>query len=169
MPLTSDVQIDKSKFGPAAISQKTKDLNQKLIDIQESIPKWYEVGAQRYREMRANGETPLPVPPKLPQARKTTVPSRDTGREIPCRIIPSKHEGTARGVYYHIHGGGWVLQDVSGISQLDRSSSLTLYLFSLRKNREFARVRSVRTASADENPPSEAKIPCSSSSQITST
>ena len=63
--------------------------------------------------MRANGETPLPKPTVLPQGRATSIPSRYSERQIPARIIPPQQGGQARGVYYHIHGGGWVLQDVS--------------------------------------------------------
>lgn len=58
--------------------------------------------------MRWNGETPLPKPIVLP-GEKYLIPSRDAGREIPCRII-KPDSGSVKGVFLHIHGGGWVLQ-----------------------------------------------------------
>lgn len=64
-----------------------------------------DFGLAAYR----NGETPLPKPIVLEHAVNITIPSRDSGRDIPCRVLkPTKTE--PKGVYYHIHGGGWVLQ-----------------------------------------------------------
>lgn len=113
----SDITIDVSKFEPAAISEQTTKLNQHIIDIFESAPKWYEVGAQKYREMRLNGETPLPPPKLLPQAIEISMPSRNSGRTIPCRLMyPSscktpEDRQKCKGSVLHIHGGGWVLGD----------------------------------------------------------
>ena len=60
--------------------------------------------------MRANGETPLPAPVVVESARDIKLPSRVKGREIPCRVFEPE-KGKSRGVFYHIHGGGWVLQN----------------------------------------------------------
>ncbi len=60
--------------------------------------------------MRANGETPLPAPVVLDSGKNIKLPSREKGRDIPCRIF-APESGTSKGVYYHIHGGGWVLQN----------------------------------------------------------
>lgn len=59
--------------------------------------------------MREAGETPLPAPVLLEGGTNITLPSRAQGRQIPCRVFKPS-EGKAKGVYYHIHGGGWVLQ-----------------------------------------------------------
>lgn len=67
------------------------------------------MGAARYREMRWNNQTPLPRPPVIETGKNDMIPSRDTGREIPVRIfVPDS--GKPKGVFMHIHGGGWVLQ-----------------------------------------------------------
>jgi acetyl esterase/lipase len=64
--------------------------------------------------MRLKGETPLPLPELLPQALETSIPSRDSGRAIPCRLIyPSSRKTPeerqkCKGTVLHIHGGGWV-------------------------------------------------------------
>ena len=60
--------------------------------------------------MRANGETPLPKPVILDIGSNIKLPSREKGRNIPCRVIGPEN-GASRGVFYHIHGGGWVLQN----------------------------------------------------------
>lgn len=58
--------------------------------------------------MRANNLTPIPGPTILPSGTPTSIPSRDPGREIPCRIFKPER-GPPKGIFYHIHGGGWVL------------------------------------------------------------
>jgi acetyl esterase/lipase len=104
------LNIDPAVFDPASISQDTHDFNAKLQDIMNKGPKWYEVGAPKYRQMRAAGETPLPAATYLDSAEDFDIPSRESGRGIPCRVLrPQK--GDVKGVFMHIHGGGWVLQD----------------------------------------------------------
>ena len=104
------IQIDPSVFDPASILPETHAFNKKLMDIMKGAPKWYEVGASKYREMRARGETPLPPATLLDSAEQTSIPSRDSGRSIPCRILKPTNGKSTTGVYMHIHGGGWVLQ-----------------------------------------------------------
>ena len=70
-----------------------------------------QVGAKRYREMRAAGETPLPKATYLDSAEDFDIPSRDSGRSIPCRILRPENDKPIKTVFLHIHGGGWVLQD----------------------------------------------------------
>lgn len=60
--------------------------------------------------MRARGETPLPPAVLLDSAETYSIPSRDQGRDIPCRILKPTNGTQIRAVYMHIHGGGWVLQ-----------------------------------------------------------
>lgn len=104
------VLVDPSVFDPASISQETQAFNQKLMDIMKGAPRWYEVGAEKYRKMREAGETPLPKLTLLDSGESITIPSRDSGREIPIRIMKPTNGKPVTGVYCHIHGGGWVLQ-----------------------------------------------------------
>jgi len=111
MLLQSDLQLDVAKFQSSAISQKTNDYNEKLISIMKGGPRWYEVGAEKYRQMRWNGETPIPKPIVVEHGKDTTLPSRDSNRSIPCRVFsPRNKANSPRGIFLHIHGGGWVLQ-----------------------------------------------------------
>src|ERR1700742_27773 len=67
-----------------------------------------QVGAEKYRQMRWNNETALPRPPVLESGIDFNVPSRDQGREIPCRMFKPE-KGAPKGVFLHFHGGGFVL------------------------------------------------------------
>lgn len=58
---SSAFSLDPKLFDPASISEATHKFNGKLQEIMNSAPKWYEVGAPKYRQMRAAGETPLPA------------------------------------------------------------------------------------------------------------
>ncbi len=61
--------------------------------------------------MRAAGETPLPAATLLESAESFSIPSRHSGRPIPCRVLKPQGDQPANGVFMHVHGGGWVLQD----------------------------------------------------------
>lgn len=67
--------------------------------------------------MRDRGETALPAPTYLPQSLEITLPSREAGRDIPCRLIyptarkTSEERKQCKGSVIHLHGGGWVLGD----------------------------------------------------------
>lgn len=108
MSLRSDITLDASKFDPANIPEKTAQLNEAIIDMMKDGPKWYEVGAEEYRRMRWNNETPVPRPPLLDSGIDIRIPSRDNEREIPIRMF--KPPVATKGVFLHFHGGGWVLQ-----------------------------------------------------------
>lgn len=62
--------------------------------------------------MRWNNETPLPRPPVLDHGVNEEVPSRESGRSIPIRVFKPRRNTSpsVKGVFLHIHGGGWVLQ-----------------------------------------------------------
>lgn len=60
--------------------------------------------------MRRDGETPLPVPTVLERGQPFTIPSRQKGRDIPCRVMMPGGNKQPKAVLMHIHGGGWVLQ-----------------------------------------------------------
>ncbi|CZT50466.1 related to lipase 2 [Rhynchosporium secalis] len=117
MPLISDLTLNVAKFDPASISEQCTKLNDSIISKFNATPAWYEVGAQKYREMRYRGETALPAPVLLPQAVDISIASREKGRYIPCRILYPQSRKTeeerkgSKGVVLHFHGGGWVLGD----------------------------------------------------------
>lgn len=75
------------------------------------------MGAANYRALRRAGQTAFPLPALLPEALDISIPSREQGRPISCRLVfPSTRttedeRSSCSGVVLHIHGGGWVLGD----------------------------------------------------------
>jgi acetyl esterase/lipase len=109
MPTTSDITLDASKFHPANVTEPTKKAAALLEAITTNGPRWWEVGIEKYREMRELGETPLPKPVYLPEAVDDTIPSRDAGREIALRVYKPDNGQPSKGIFLHFHGGGFVL------------------------------------------------------------
>ena len=96
-------------FRKDAIAEDTAKLNDTLVDLMTGLPEWWNVGAEAAREARRQGRGPFPPAIISPRARTMVITGRD-GNEIPLRIIAPDQP---RGVYLHIHGGGWVLGSAS--------------------------------------------------------
>ena len=108
-------QFNPAQFNPAqfrrdAIADDTVKLNDTLVNLMTGLPEWWNVGAETVREARRQGRGPFPAAIKSDRARTILIPGRD-GNEIPLRVIEPKSgvPKSGRGVYLHIHGGGWVL------------------------------------------------------------
>ena len=101
----TDNPLRAALFRDDAIAEDTARINDALVGLMTGLPDWWTIGAEVTREARRQGRGPFPAPVLSPRARTIHVPGRD-GNEIPLRIIAPD---TARGVYLHIHGGGWVL------------------------------------------------------------
>jgi acetyl esterase len=67
----------------------------------------HEVPPEETRRARREGRSIWPPLVFLPQARDVTIPGR--GGDIRLRVLRPEDEEEATGVYFHIHGGGWVL------------------------------------------------------------
>jgi acetyl esterase len=92
-------------FRSQAVAEDTARLNDTLVAVMTGLPEWWNVGAEATREARRQGRGPFPAAVKSPRARTVVIPGRE-GNAIPLRIIAPDQP---RGVYLHIHGGGWVL------------------------------------------------------------
>jgi acetyl esterase len=97
--------VDPAWFRPDAVSRETRALNEAMIKILTGTPDWWVAGAAATRAARKRGEGPFPPPVMSNRARTRMISGKD-GNEIPLRIIAPANP---RGVYLHIHGGGWVL------------------------------------------------------------
>jgi acetyl esterase/lipase len=102
----SDNPLRPALFRPDAIAADTARVNDALVELMTGVPDWWNVGAEAVREARRQGRGPFPAPVKSPRARTIAITGRD-GNEIPLRVIAP--ESPPRGVYLHIHGGGWTL------------------------------------------------------------
>lgn len=56
LPIANDVAVNAEKFDPAHVSTKTAQLNEKLIEILEAGPRWYE--ACSFARIHAMSECP---------------------------------------------------------------------------------------------------------------
>jgi acetyl esterase/lipase len=101
----TDHPLRPALFRPDAIAQDTAALNEAMVELMTPLPDWWTVGAETTREGRRQGRGPFPAPVLSPRARTIVISGRD-GNEIALRVIAPDQP---RGVYLHIHGGGWVL------------------------------------------------------------
>ena len=101
----TDNPLRPALFRPDAIADDTAKLNDAMVGLMTGLPEWWNVGAEQTREARRQGRGPFPPAIKSARARTIIISGRD-GNEIPLRIIAPDQ---IKGVYLHIHGGGWVL------------------------------------------------------------
>lgn len=104
--MTDTCPFDPALFDDAAIDPETAKLNAQMIELLSGQPEWWTVGAAAMRAARRRGEGPFPAPVMSSRARTITITGKD-GAQIPLRVIEPAHP--ARGIYLHLHGGGWVL------------------------------------------------------------
>ena len=97
--------FDPALFGDVAIDPDTAQLNAQMIELLTGQPEWWIVGAAAARAARRRGEGPFPAPVMSSRARTLTITGKD-GNEIALRVIAPRQP---RGIYLHLHGGGWVL------------------------------------------------------------
>ncbi len=105
MPRLQMPLFDPELLKPEAVSKETRVFNEAIVKLFGQVANWFEVGAQTVRDARARGEGPFPPVPKSDKARTLMIDGKG-GHKIPLRVIAPDRP---RGVYLHIHGGGWVL------------------------------------------------------------
>jgi acetyl esterase/lipase len=95
--------LDPALFNPTAVDPETAALNAEIIAKLARLPDQWSLPPAVIREMRAKGGGAFPLPPKSLRAQTLVIQGR--AGEVPLRIIAPPDP---RGVYLHIHGGGWV-------------------------------------------------------------
>ncbi len=103
--MTDHPAFDPALFDPSAVDADTAGLNEAMINLMTGLPEWWNIGAAATRQERREGRGPFPAPVMSPRARTIVIEGRD-GNQIPLRVISPDRP---RGVYLHLHGGGWVL------------------------------------------------------------
>ncbi len=104
--MTDTRPFDPALFSDAAIDPETARLNAQMIELMEGQPEWWIIGAEAMRAARRRGEGPFPAPVMSSRARTITITGKE-GNAIPLRVIAPA--SPPRGIYLHLHGGGWVL------------------------------------------------------------
>lgn len=97
--------LDPALFKPEAISAETRAINDAIVNAMAGMEEWWEVGAQKVRDARARGEGAFPLAPKSERARTMHIDGKG-GHKVPLRIVAPDNP---KGVYLHLHGGGWTL------------------------------------------------------------
>jgi acetyl esterase len=103
--MTDTRPFDSVLFRADAIAPDTTKLNDQMVQLMTGQPEWWIVGPETFRAARRRGEGPFPAPVMSGRARTITITGKD-GNQIPLRVIAPANP---RGIYLHIHGGGWVL------------------------------------------------------------
>ena len=88
------------------VRQEARTFNAALEELLAAAPSVHTVPPEQTRQARADGRGTFPAPVVVPEGRDETIPGPD-GDDIRLRVfVPA---GDVRGVYLHLHGGGWVL------------------------------------------------------------
>lgn len=98
------MHIDARLFSPDAIDASTRAANEMLEKLLAQAPPMHTQTPAEIRAARASGASLFPAPVLLAHAETRTI--RGPAGEVKLRIF--RHP-EARGVYLHIHGGGWML------------------------------------------------------------
>jgi acetyl esterase/lipase len=97
--------LDPAVFGASAIAPETTALNAEIVAKLNALADPWSVEPAVIRDLRARGLGPFGPVPKCERAE--TIAIDGPHGPIPLRIIQPV-SGPTRGVYLHIHGGGWV-------------------------------------------------------------
>ncbi len=98
--MPSSLLIDPALFDPAAISAETLATNAEIVRRLNAEPAGLTIPEIRARRIAGIGA--FPAAPKSPRAEAITIAGPSGPMEF--RIIAAKNP---RGLYFHIHGGGW--------------------------------------------------------------
>jgi acetyl esterase len=107
--MSSPLLIDPVLLDSAAISEETRKLNDDIVARLNAEPEGLTI--QEVRARRLQGIGAFPVAPK--SARAEIIAIDGPGGKLELRVIAPK---SPRGVYFHIHGGGW---SIGAADQLD--------------------------------------------------
>lgn len=94
---------------PEAIAE-ARAFNTQIERLLAAMPSVHTVPVPETRRARLEGRGIFPAPVLLPEAKAVTIP----GRAGPIGIRILSPEGSSKGVYLHVHGGGWTLGGANG-------------------------------------------------------
>lgn len=91
-------------FLSAAILAETEDINRNIVETLDALPDPWSYPVEVIRQRRREGKGPFPLAPKSERAHTESIDG-PAGR-LELRILAPDQP---RGVYLHLHGGGWTL------------------------------------------------------------
>jgi acetyl esterase/lipase len=97
------IRLDLSPLG-APVPEAVRAFNDRLAALLAPLPKAHQIPPEVTRKARAEGRSVFPVGGPLEGSVWREIPGAPGG---PGRVRVSPAPGAARGVYLHIHGGGW--------------------------------------------------------------
>ncbi|MEM8790916.1 MAG: alpha/beta hydrolase [Pseudomonadota bacterium] len=98
--------MPRDPFDPAAVSAETAAFNADLAAKLKDAPRPFDVPVAETRQARAEGRGLFPLQGPLKGSEWVEIPGASSG---PGQIRLSLPDSAPRGVYLHIHGGGWTL------------------------------------------------------------
>lgn len=130
------VTLDQSLFDEKAIAPETHALNAEIIAKLNAAPDQWSVPPETIRRLRAQGRGAFPLAAKSERAE--TIMIDGPAGDIPLRVIPAL--GDAKGIYLHIHGGGWMFgaadQQDNLLEQIANNTGLTVVSIEYRLSPE---------------------------------
>lgn len=110
----SKLVVESSVYADAAIAPDTRMINDAIVKALLNAEDRWSIPLPQVRAARLDGKGTFPLPPESPRARVETIPGKRG--PVPVRILMP--DGEPRGVYLHIHGGGWTLGSARENEQL---------------------------------------------------
>lgn len=101
----SKLVLDSAVFTDAAVAVDTRMVNDAIVKAMLTVPDRWSIPLPQIRAARLAGIGTFPLPPESKRAHVETIPG--PRGPIPLRILMP--DGAPKGVYLHIHGGGWTL------------------------------------------------------------
>ncbi len=101
----SKLVLDPAVFSAAAVAPDTRMVNDAIVKALSAIPDRWAPPLAEIRAARLAGKGTFPLAPESPRASVETIPG--PRGPVPVRIFLP--DGAPKGVYLHIHGGGWTV------------------------------------------------------------
>lgn len=97
--------VDPALFEAAAITQETRAINAGIVKALGAVPDRWVFPMAMLRKLRLEGKGPFPLAPESPYAQVIEIDGPHG--PVPLRILTPPTP--PKGVYLHLHGGGWCL------------------------------------------------------------
>jgi acetyl esterase len=105
--------LDPRLFDPEAVDPETEQFNKTIEELIATLPPSHTRTPQEVRADRESGKSFMGPITRLDEARNRVVPGRE--RNIPVRVVVPPE---VRGVYLHMHGGGFALMSADHFDEL---------------------------------------------------